>query len=272
MIRMIRLTWPYPILLAALILLVSLRGEAGITVGSLCIEKETRPGESYQGTITLANNDSIARYAVIYQTDYLCFSDGSNQFGDAGELERSNANWITFSPRRVEVPAYQSSQVSYEVRVPDDSSLIGTYWSLLMVEEIDQLDDSLSKLSRDQVAVRQVIRYGIQCITHIRNTGDHRLSFTGAQLVVREDDEKELQVDVENIGERWAVPMAWMELYDGNGHHMGRFGSERKRIFPGTSVRFRIDLGNTPSGKYKALVVLDNGGQNVLGAKYDLEF
>ncbi len=262
-------TWLLPILFAALILLLSQRSGAGVTVGLLTDEKEAYPGETYQGTISLTNNDSLPQEVIIYQTDYLFFSDGSNQFGEAGKLERSNAAWITFSPNQLEVPPHQGSRVSYEVKVPNDSTLVGTYWSMLMVEEVGLSLDSLSNM---QVGIRQVVRYGFQCVTHIGSTGHHQLSFTGTRLIAEESAKKELEVDVANIGERWAVPSAWVELYDSDGHHVGRFESERKRIFPGTSVRFQMDLGDTPSGKYKALIVLDNGDQNVFGAKYDLEF
>ena len=269
--RRIELTCFLPILIMILCFSTP-EGKAGITVETLSVEKIVAPGETYQGTITLTNDGSEPQNVVVYQTDYLCFSDGSNQFGMAGELARSNANWVAFSPRQVEVPPHQSSWISYEVKVPNDSSLIGTYWSLLMVEQVEQPADSALRLRRNQAGVQQVIRYGIQCVTHVGSSGFHRLHFTGTQLVVREDQGKELQVDVENAGERWAVPAAWVELYGDNGRHIGRFESGKKRIFPGTSVRFRIPLGNVPAGKYKALVVLDNGDQDVLGAKYDLEF
>ena len=251
-------------------LLLSLNSEAGITVGTLSLERDAQPGESYQGTIVVTNNGDEPEGAHLYQTDYLFFSDGSNQYGDAGTTARSNANWITFSPRRVVVPPHQSSTVSYQVMVPDDPSLIGTYWSLLMIEAIPVTENSAHEMNLKLTQVRQVVRYGIQCITNIGDTDQYQLKFIGTHMVV--EDGKELQVDVENVGDRWVVPYIWIELYELDGRRVGRFESESRRIFPGTSVRFQINLSDVPSGKYRALVVMDNGGSNVLGAKYDLEF
>ncbi|MBM3324751.1 MAG: hypothetical protein FJY66_03700 [Calditrichaeota bacterium] len=267
--RSTKMTCVSSILLA--LVLFAPRAEAGITVETLSIEKTVDPGGVLRGTIVLTNNGSEPQGVVVYQTDYLFFSDGSNQFGAPGETERSNARWLTFSPHQTEVPPGQSSWISYELQVPNDSSLGGTYWSMLMVEQMDRPSDSNTVLRRNQAAVRQIIRYGIQCVTHIGRSGSHHLQFMETQLIEQEDGTKELQVDVENRGERWAVPKAWVELYSSTGRHLGRFESEKKRIFPGTSVRFRIALGDIPAGKYKALVVLDNGDQDVLGAKYDLE-
>jgi len=254
-----------------LLLTATLPANAGISVGTLSLESEAQRGQAYRGTFSVSNTDTVPRTAVVYQTDYTFRSDGSNEFAEPGVVSRSNARWISFGPRRIEVPPLQSVAVSYEVRVPADSALVGTYWSMLMVEEVTAPGLPL-RLQRNQTEVRQTVRYGVQCITHIGGTGRAQLSFTGTRLVSDEGESRELQVDVENTGERWLSPAAWMELYDGDGHQVARFESEKKRIFPGTSVRFRISLGDTPSGKYKALVVLDNGDQNVFGAKYDLDY
>lgn len=254
------------------LLAVVLPLQAGISVGTLTLESDGQPGQTYRGTFSLINTDSVPRTAVIYQTDYKFRSDGSNLFDEPGAEPRSNARWISFSPHQIEVPPLQSTVVSYEVRVPADTALRGTYWSMLMVEQRDSDSGLPTRLRRRQTEVRQVVRYGVQCVTQIAGTGDAKLSFTDTRLVSDEGQSTELQVDVENVGERWLSPTAWMELYDSNGRQIGRFESEKKRIYPGTSVRFRIGLGETPSGKYKALVVLDSGDQNVFGAKYDLEF
>jgi hypothetical protein len=259
--------------LAFWLLSFCLPASAGVVIGSLTLEREARAGETYQGSVVMTNNEDTPQDVIIYQTDYLFASDGSNQYGKPGTHTRSNANWITFSPRQLQVPPHQSSQVSYVVHVPVDSALTGTYWSMIMVEEVPPpLPDSMLQLARNVAAVRQVMRYGVQCVTHIGESGATKVTVTGARLEELENHKRELQVDVENTGERWIVPAAWMELYDTEGRYVGRFETSKKRIFPGTSVRFHIELDGTFSGRYKALVVLDNGDQSVFGAKYNLEF
>jgi hypothetical protein len=212
------------------------------------------------GEISLQNTDDTLREARIYQTDYLFQSDGSNSYDDPGTQPRSNAKWIRFSPSHITVPPHQSATVSLEVQVPTDSVLSGTFWSLLMIEQI--YPEENTEVEPKQAALRQILRYGVQCITHL-DGGNEALHFSGTLLEKNEEGQIKLQVDVENSGERWAVPSAWMELFDTDGRSIGRFDGGKKRIFPGTSV---------PAGKYKALVVLDEGAQNMVGAKYDIEF
>jgi len=241
-----------------------------ITISSLTHERQASPGETYSGTIEVVNNSDASAAVEVHQTDYLFQSDGSNAFGPAGELERSNAGWINFSPNRIVIPPHETHLIDYTVVVPNNDSLSGTYWSILMVEEVDA-DTSNDRAGENQAAISQVVRYGVQCITQIGTSGKSDLQFIGSNLTATAGNSKELQVDVRNSGDRWAVPIVWAELYNENGQSVGRFECEKKRIFPGTSVRFRIQLADTLRGKYKALVVLDGGGENVLGAKYDLE-
>ena len=81
-----------------------------------------------------------------------------------------------------------------------------------------------------------------------------------------------MQVDIENTGQRWLRPYLWAELYDDTGRYIGRFENGRKRIYPGTSVRYKVDLSDVPKGIYKALVVADCGGDYVFGAERTLKF
>jgi len=256
--------------------LAPVKVEAGVLIiGGLTQEKQAQIGETYQGTILIGNNADKPREAKIYQTDYLFFSDGTNIYGEPGKDPRSNANWITFSPHRLIIPPKETAAVNYTINVPDDKSLAGTYWSMLMVEGIGEEHPEAAiqpEEGKVQLGIRTVIRYGIQMVTHIGDTGSRKLKFTGAKLLPKEGGGRILEIDLENTGERWLVPLLWVELYDEQGRYIGKFDSSKLRIYPGTSVRHRIDLSSLPGGKYKTLVVADNGDKYVFGAQYTLKF
>ncbi|MBI5058801.1 hypothetical protein HZB60_03335 [candidate division KSB1 bacterium] len=245
---------------------------AKVTVGTLSFEREAVPGERYEGSIIVSNDgDQLARVSI-YQTDYAFASDGTNRYADPGHDPRSNAPWVSLGPTQLDVPPRQTSRLNYVVNVPANSALVGTYWSMIMVEEQAQPEELLASRDPQPPVVHQVLRYGVQCVTHIRDTGQAQVKFTASQLVALDSVRHELQVDVENTGDRWIVPTPYVELFDLHGSPAGRFECAEKRIFPGMSVRFRLDLGATPGGRYKALVVLDNGEQQLYGARYDLDF
>ena len=242
-------------------------------VGGLTHEKQAELGEIYRGSLMVRNEGSRPQEIKIYKTDYMFRCDGTKEYGPAGGLVRSNANWLRFRPNRMILPVAETVAVDYKLQVPEgDPNLIGTYWSILMVEEVpvSSPESSLAGEAGPQVTITQIIRYGVQMITHIEETGERKLEFLGTKLV-REEEKRFLHVDVGNVGQRWLRPFLWAELYDDAGRYIGRFENNRKRVFPDTSVRFRVDLSEVPKGSYQGLVVADCGGDDIFGVNITLE-
>ena len=67
-------------------------------------------------------------------------------------------------------------------------------------------------------------------------------------------------------------PDVYVELFNEQGASLGKFSGLKYRIYPGTSVRQLIDVSTVPKGTYKALIVVDAGGDDVFGAQYTLKF
>ena len=241
-------------------------------VGGLTREAVVRPGDTLEGKIIVGNNSTSETRVKTYQTDYLCYADGRNSYGEPGSCERSNATWITVTPEQFAIAPEASATLYYTIQVPNDAGLVGTYWSMLMVEPL--AEDSPELVAGDdgepRVAIRTVMRYGIQMVTHIGNTGQESIKFGDKQLVA-DDPKRFLTVDVENTGERSLGPLVWAELYDADGVSIGRFEGQRIRIFPTCSVRHNIDLTGLPAGTYNALIVADNGDDNVFGTQAKLQ-
>jgi hypothetical protein len=256
-------------------LLLALRaGFAGdvCLVGGLSREATLAPGGKSEGRIILQNNADQPREVKVYQTDYLFYADGKNVYGEPGSIPRSNCSWITFTPRQFVIGPKETYSVYYTVQVPSDPALLGTYWSILMVEPLPEGGEAppIAKDGEAQVGIRTVLRYGIQFVTNIGDTGTRALKFTDKQLITN-GNERTLQLDIENTGERWLRPSIWAELYDANGVSIGRFDGGRLRLYPGCSGRFKIDLSQVPPGSYQALTVADNGDDYVFGAQFKLE-
>lgn len=255
-----------------ILLMQHLPAWASISVsGSLTHEKTAQPGETYEGSFAINNSDDEPREVKIYKTDYLFSCDGKNEYGDPGKTPRSNADWISYSPRRLIIPAKDSAKVNYKVKVPDDEHHIGTYWSILMVEGIgrESPESSMPAKGKPKIGVHTVMRYGIQVVTNIGDTGTSKMKFLDSRLI-KEDGKVSLQVDIENTGERWLKSTLWVELYDERGTSIGKFEGGKLRIYPGTSVRYKVPLTLASKGKFKALVVADCGGENVFGGVYAL--
>ena len=248
------------------------RGGVSI-IGGLSHEKRAKPGEIYKGSVLIKNDGNEPEEVKVYQTDYEFHFDGSNNYGLPGKLERSNANWLNINPHRLTIQPGDVSTVNYTAKVPDDPNLVGTYWSMLMIEGVPKSSPLSSQPQKDEtkIGITQIMRYGVQMITNIGDTGERKLKFLQTKLL-KEAEKRVLQVDIENIGQRLLRSPLWVELYDDSGGYIGKFDGGGKHIYPGTSVRYKADLTSVPKGTYKALVVADCGGNDIFGANYDFKF
>lgn len=254
----------------AILLLCSIAPGQVSIVGELSQDREALPGERYDGSILVRNDTDEPQEAKVYQTDYLFFADGTNRYDQPGSHPRSNAQWVTFSPAYLTLPPHATVNVSFSVAVPNPP-VSGSYWSMLMVEGIPRSSaESSRRDAKAEMGIMQAIRYGIQIATHIKGTGSRAIEFSNPRVLAR-DKGKVFQVDVRNTGDLGMRPEVYLELFNEQGVSLGKYLGIQYRIYPGTSVRQTIDLSAVPKGTYKALVVVDGGGDDVFGAQYSLQ-
>ena len=246
------------------------RAQVGI-VNGLTQEKICKPGETFESYMRLNNNGPKEETVKIYQTDYSFSADGRTYYEKPGKMSRSNAAWITVGSKQVTLPGLATMDVKYSCKVPDDGNLVGTYWSIIMFEVIPPAQRAKSDADKKEIhfGVNQVMRYGVQIVTHFGETGARSLKFLGTKLLQGKDG-KTLQVEIENNGERWLRPFSYVELYTEKGEPAGKIEGERWRIFPGTSVRYKFDVSSLKVGTYNALIVFDNKDASVFGVQYKL--
>jgi len=67
-------------------------------------------------------------------------------------------------------------------------------------------------------------------------------------------------------------PDVYVELFSEQGVSVGKFPGVKYRTYPGTSVRQSIDISSVAKGTYKALIVVDAGGDDVFGVQYTIKF
>lgn len=249
--------------------LTSAVAAAQIAVGSTVEEYTASSGETYTGSIPVRNMTREPQRVRVYQEDYTFFADGTSHFDPPGSIARSNARWVTTSGGSLIVPPGGEMTVPYTIHVPADTSLAGTYWSTIMVEEAPNLPTHVAK---GQVGIGSVMRYAIQLATHIGRTGSRKIQFDKQQITTGTSGSPSLELEVTNTGERGYRPLIWMELYDDKGKLSGKAQQQRGLMYPGTSVKQSFPLGNPTPGSYKAIVFADTGDDAIFAAQYKLHF
>lgn len=237
--------------------------------GALAREYALDRGQSASDTITLTNLADEPVQVRIYQTDYSYRLD-QTRYDDPGTLARSNAAWISCTPTIVALAARQTADVMVKIQVPQDAKLAGSYWSMLMVEPQSAPPQLTADKDKAVLGIQTVVRYGIQMLTTIGDSGTAEVKFMDKQ-VVTEDGKRTLAVDLENSGTRALRPMVWAEFYDAGGALVKRVESSKARLYPGCAGRYKLDVSALQPGKYQVLAVADNGDDNVFGARYSLD-
>jgi hypothetical protein len=240
-------------------------------VGSTIEERLVAPGESFSGTIVVRNLTQQDQPVRIYQTDYLFYADGTSHFDTVGTTRRSNGRWITPTVRSLLVAPGSEMTVTYTVKVPANDSLVGTYWSAVMVEGAPT-EAGRPSAGRPQVGLGAVVRYAVQVATHIRDTGSRKVSFANSKFLTNADSAQSFELDVRNEGERAYRPALWIEVYDERGTLRANARQERGLLYPGTSLKQTFALGRLAPGTYRAIVFADSGEDAVFASQFTLRF
>lgn len=260
-------------LLAALLGCLAAQAWAGVMVnGELTRIHNVQPGDKTEGVLVLKNTGTESASVKIYQTDYLFSSDGSNHYGKPGELPRSNAAWITLYPAdRITIPPSATASINYSLQVPARQDLTGSYWSMVMLELLPEASGAelSGEKGRIKAGVQTILRYGIQIVANIGDSGTRNVKFLEKKLSYAQG-KKTLELDIENTGERELKPLVYVELFNADGTYAGKFECPPTRFYPGCSIKCTFDLSSLAKGTYKTLVVADNGDEYVFGAQYDL--
>lgn len=240
-------------------------------VGSTVEERVAAPGESYSGAIVVRNLTQQDQPVRIYQTDYLFYADGTSHFDSIGTTRRSNGRWITPTVRSLLVAPGSEMTVSYTVKVPATDSLLGTYWSAIMVEGAPT-EAGRPSAGRPQVGIGAVVRYAVQVATHIRDAGSRKVSFASSRFLTNADSTQSFELEVKNEGERAYRPALWIEVYDEQGTLRANARQERGLLYPGTSLKQTFALGRLAPGTYRAIVFADSGEDTVFASQFTLRF
>lgn len=239
-------------------------------IGSLKQVFNSNPGESVKGQIKIQNNDPTDQEVRIYQTDYLFNSQEQTFYDEPGSTKRSNAGWIQYSPKTVVLKSKESRNIEFEIAVPKGDSIIGSFWSVIMVEGVEPIDPN----QKGDLSIRTATRYAVQIVSEINNKGVGLLKFMEPTLIRSEDGKKlYLAVDLSNQGEHYIAPELSIELYDQDGTLVKKITAPKRGLYPTTSARFKLDLEGIPSKKtYTAMIVAAGADDDVFGLEYTLYF
>ena len=238
-----------------------------VVINGLTHVHKVEEGQLVKGVIEIQNTHTEKRAVRVYQKDYLFSHKGEVYYNEPNSNPRSNANWIDFSPAYIELEAFQKTVINYEVTIPDGAELIGSFWSVLMIEGILPVENNNANTG---VNISTIMRYAIQIVTNIGDSGVNNLDFVEAKLD-RINGTKVSSIALENNGERLLSPEISIEIFNEEGESIKVVKADKKKIYPGTSALFHLDLDGVPKGKYEAIVLADCEEDAIFGLNLSLD-
>ncbi|WP_457616462.1 hypothetical protein [Lutibacter sp.] len=236
-----------------------------VVLNGLTHVHNSEAGKTITGVVKLKNTKDTEQRVIIY------FNDLFQECGKATILtadvshERSLLKWISTNINERVLKPHEEYELVYTIEVPNDSSLDGSYWGVLMIEvEKPIKEDDLSY----GVKLESKIRYGIQIITDIKERKPSELDFYNVEINDN-NGAKMINVDVQNNGIFYVQPTLVLEVFNENGEQAKKEEVKFKKIYPGYCKAFTLDISDLPKGVYSAVLVADYG-ENMYAV--DLEF
>jgi len=238
-----------------------------VIVNGLSHEHTVQTGIKSQGSIIIKNTSETARRARIYKTDVVHKCDGQTTFVEGSKRERCNSDWTLLSDNEIIIPSQQSYTLTYELNPGSDIEATGSYWGVIMVEEIKDLDTITPQRG---VTVTSLIRYAIQIISNFDSEPVKDLEIVGVDIDTTKENNL-VSVSVSNKGNYMLKPIMILELYNDLGEQVYRTEIPYQKVYPGFCKLFELSINEVPKGTYNGIIVADCGDENIYGINIEID-
>ena len=238
-----------------------------LLVNNLSNELTLVPGEIKLAKLTLINDRGCSENIDLKLVDYANNFKGQHFYEDPSTLPRSNASWIELSCEHLTLAPKEQVDIFYTVSVPLDSTLSGSYWSVLLIEPQSLAPATVSNDDKFQLNVK--IRFAHHIVSTIGEPKGKLKILCKSLLSIEE--RTFFCIDVENIGNYFLRPKAVLKLYNEDGVLEATLTSSHERLYPNNSSRYLFDVDTLRQKKYKGFLLLDNGDKNLFGENFIVE-
>jgi uncharacterized protein (DUF2147 family) len=244
--------------------------QAGIVVlNGLTHTYKVENGKVYKGKIGIENTGNASQNVKLFLQDFTYKADGSIHYTAIRTNSRSNGDWIRLNTNLITLKAKEKTEVFYEITVPDQSPDPGSYWSVIIVEPVDDIKPNDDKAG---VNITSVIRYAIQVITDFKSeSAKPDLKFESVKIE-KEDGKQTAKIAIANNGSLYCKPSVTIEIYNRKtGERLGSYASTAMGLLPQTSKSFYIDISKVPPDQYKAVLIATDEEDNAFALNVELE-
>ena len=240
-----------------------------VVLNGLTHNYKVENGQVYKGKIALQNTGDKPQNVKIFLQDFSYQSNGSMYYTTPHTNEKTNTDWIKLNTTFLTLKGKEKTEVYYEITIPNSLRIPGSYWSVIIVEPVDDIKPSDSKQG---INITSIVRYAIQIITDYDSEKvKPDLKFESIK-VEKEEGKQVLKIAIANQGAIYCKPTASVEIYNRkSGQKIGTFSTQAMGLLPQTSKSFPIDISKMPPDKYNAVIIATDEDENAFALNVELE-
>lgn len=257
------------LLLITLILQFSFLHAGIVILNGLTHSYKIENGKVYKGKVSIENTSSNPQSVKLFLQDFDYHADGTINYTAVRTNKRTNGEWIKFNTNLVTLKGKEKTEVLYEITIPNQTIDPGSYWSVIIVEPVEEIKPSDGKPG---VSITSVIRYAIQVITDFETEkAKPDLKFESVK-VEKQEGKQTAKIAIANNGNLYCKPTTTIEIYNRKtGEKVGTYSSLTMGLLPETSKTFYIDISKVPPDKYKATIIATDEEENAFALNVELE-
>ena len=227
-----------------------------IVLNGLTHTHESKSGQLISGVIKLKNTKDSNQRVIIYFNDLFQKCGEKTLLTIESTHSNSIKNWLSTEVNEYVLKPKEEYELVYTIKVPDNATLIGSYWGVLMVEIEEPIKEDELEYS---VKLESKVRYGIQIIADINSKNKSELEFNNIEILKENDIANAIKLEVKNLGHFYVQPTIVLEIFNENGKQEKKLEVKFKKIYPGHCKLFNLNVSDIPNGKYTGVIVADYG-------------
>ncbi|MEQ6122527.1 hypothetical protein [Reichenbachiella sp. MALMAid0571] len=245
--------------LIALLIILSIASKAALAsvsiMNGLSHMYNGNSGDVIQGQVVLVNTSDQSQRVKFELNEALFSCTSGRVFTEKSTHVQSSSTWFEGEVMEKVLSPREKYVYRFTIRIPEDPSLRGSYWTALMVSVEKPIRE---EIMNNGIGLNTKVRYAVGLLTNVNEFDEVTLDFEEVDLDTDSPKYKnELGIKIRNNGIFIEGVALVLEVYNDAGKRVAVFETDRNMVFPGVCKTYSLDISSLPAGKYECLLLAD---------------
>lgn len=221
-------------------------------------------GDIITGEVILVNYSSSKERVTFSIQEAIYSCSAGRIFTSEDNHEFSSSSWIDSNVNERVLAPKERYVLKFSIHIPEEKSLLGSYWSVLMVSVENPIKEELLD---ESIGIGTKIQYAIGLITNVNELDEVSLDFNN--VLSPDGKNKELLIKMKNNGMFAEATSLSLEVYNQDGVMVKEYKSKRLLVFPKVCRDYLFNISDLDKGAYDCVLLADSR-ENFVGTNLQL--